>query len=249
MKVKLFFVLFLGSLIANAQPARQVTKRNLAWAGLFTEYKFSPALSATLDLQARYEYTDGDWYQWLVRFGLWHKAKNGIIFGAGIARFNLYPNPNGKPPRPEWRPWEEIGDKIRFGHSTIYPRFRFEQRFIREYVQNDLAKNYSFSAFRERIRIDYTYLFHPEKESSFSIVESQEVLVATKKTGFSTLDAFRFSIGAGYTFNKTFSVQLAYLYQLQQKSSLVFEEQDIVRLTFQLQIAKHEKKSVEESGK
>jgi hypothetical protein len=249
MKTKLVLALLCASIFSHAQSSRQVVKRDLVWGGVFAEYKFLPVLSASLDVQGRYEYTDGDWYQWLVRVGVWDKTKKGFIFGLGAARFSLYPNPNGKVPRPEWRPWEEAGYKFRFGHHTIYPRFRFEQRFIREYVNSDLADNFSFSAFRERFRIDYTYSFHPEKTNGFSIVENQEILIATKKTGFSALDAARFSLGIGYLINKSISLQLVYLCQLQQKDSEHFERQDIARFTLQLQFAKREKKSSGESGK
>jgi hypothetical protein len=249
MRTKLIGVLFFGMTFLHAQSSRQVIKRDLVWGGVFAEYKFSPVISASLDVQGRYEYTDGDWYQWLVRAGVWDKTKKGFIYGLGIARFSLYPNPNGKPPRPEWRPWEEAGYKFRLGHHTIYPRFRFEQRFIREYVNSDLADDFSFSTFRERFRIDYAYAFHPEKGKGFSIVESQEALIATKKTGFTAMDAARLSAGLGYTLNQFFSFQLVYLCQLQQKDSKHFEQQNIVRFTLQIQFAKRENKSGEEGGK
>jgi hypothetical protein len=182
--------------------------------------------------------------QWLVRAGGWLKTQHGIIFGTGLARFALYPNPNGKPARPEWRPWQEIGDKINIGyHQSIYPRFRFEQRFIREYNRNDLAQKSSFNSFRERFRIDYNYRFIPDVKSGFSIVESQELLLSTKTSGFTAMDAFRLSAGLAYSFNKSISTQLVYLYQLQQKDSNHYEEHEIIRFTLQLSFAKSVKKS------
>jgi hypothetical protein len=243
-RIQLVLAFLLGSVFCSAQSSRQVITRHIVWGGVYAEYKFTPALSATLDIQGRYEYTDGDWVQWLVRAGAWYKLNHGIILGAGLARFDLYPNPNGKPPRPEWRPWEEIGEKINVGaHQTIYPRFRFEQRFIKDYDGNELAAKTTFNSFRERIRIDYSYRFSPEKNHSLSFVESQEILFATKTSGFSAMDAFRFSAGFAYAFNKSISTQLVYLYQLQQKDSKHFEEQEIIRFTLQFSLAKPLKKS------
>lgn len=234
-----------GSVFCSAQSSRQVITRHLVWGGVHAEYKFKPNINASLDIQGRYEYTDGDWGQWLVRAGIWYKNKSGIIFGAGLARFNLYPNPNNKPARPEWRPWEEIGEKIKLGHGhhTIYPRFRFEQRFIKEYSGNELADKSTFSNFRERFRIDYCYRFIPDVERGFSLMESQEILFATKKSGFTAMDAFRLSIGLGYAINKSIATQLVYLYQLQEKDSSHYEEHEIIRFTLQLNFAKTIKKS------
>ncbi len=252
MKTKIILALLFITTISHAQllsPSRKVVTRHMVWGGFYGEYKFSPALSATLDAQGRYDYQNSEWYQWLVRAGAWYKAKNGLIFGAGVARFNLYANPDTKPARPEWRPWQEVGFKIRFGHSIIYPRFRFEQRYIRDYNHNDLADTFDLNTFRERFRIDYNYRFRIDSEKGFSIIESQEVLIATKKTGFTALDAARWSLGIGYAFNKFLSLQLAYFYELQQKDSKHFEEHEVARFTLQLQLAKREKKPVGESGK
>ncbi len=243
LKIKIIFVFLFISWNANAQSTRQVLTRQVVWGGLFCEYKITPVLSTTLDVQGRYEYTDGDWVLWATRVGVWYKTKSGVNFGTGLAQFNYYSNPNGKPARPEWRPWEEVGDKIKIGHHTIYPRFRFEQRFIRELNGNVLADKTTFSAFRERFRVDYNYRFNLEKDRGFSFVENQEILFATKKTGFSAMDTFRFSVGFAYAFNKTFSTQLVYLYQLQQKDSNHFEEQEIIRFTLQFLLTKPVKKS------
>src|SRR5688572_9335467 len=124
-------LMLLSSLTGISQT---VNIRHMLWGTHFGEYKFNSSLSVNLDAQFRYEYTDGDIFQWLVRPGVTFKTKSGWMFTAGPAFFSLYPNPNGPVPRPEIRPWLEAARRWQLKDKHIvWPRLRLEQRFIREY--------------------------------------------------------------------------------------------------------------------
>lgn len=241
MRTRFVVFLFFISLPSISQSGRQVDTRQLAWIGLFGQYNFSPAWNVSLDLQARNEYTDGDWFNWLVRAGCTFKTTNGVLLTGGIAYFKLYPNPNGWPPRPEWRPWEEVGKKFVKNKHTFYPRFRVEQRFIKEYVLYDLAHTFSLNCFRWRFRLDYTYNFRSAEEKGVFLLAGYEYLVTTKPGGKSCFDQNRVTAGLGYRLNTNLSLQLAYLNLYLRRSTTAFELHHIARITFVAQFINRKK--------
>jgi long-subunit fatty acid transport protein len=208
---------------------------------VYGQYNFTPKLNVHLDLQARNEYTDGDWFNWLVRTGLSYKINNGVVFSAGIAYFKLYPNPNGLPPRPEWRPWQEVGKKFIKNKHTFYPRFRVEQRFIKEYVLNDLDDHFSLNTFRWRLRLDYAYNFKPVDEKGLLLLAGYEYLFNTKPDGKSYFDQNRVTAGFGYQLNSQLMLQVMYLNLFLRKGTNSFEQHHIARFTLVARFAKQKK--------
>jgi hypothetical protein len=241
MRVNAILVFLFATLFCSAQTGRQITTRNVAWAGLYGQYNFSSSLSLVADAQLRYEYTDGHWITNLIRGGVSWKLKSGIQFTAGLGFFKLYTNPNNLPPRPELRPWQEVGKKFVMNKHTLYPRFRFEQRFIRQYGVPVFEDEYSFSTYRERFRVDYTYYFNPQASRTFLLLAGEEYLVNTDKKGKSHFDQNRAQAGFGYRFNKNLTLQLAYLHLFLRKTSASFEQDHIVRLSVVVQFSKKEK--------
>lgn len=235
------------SIICKAQSPRQVVTRYLVWGGVFAQYNFTPKTTVHLDLQARNEITDSDWFNWLIRTGISFKTKNGIQLTAGIAYFKLYPNPNVRPPRPEWRPWQEIGKKFIAGHHTYYPRFRLEQRLVREYVAQDFDDHFSFSVLRWRFRFDYAYSFQPADQKGFLLLAGYEYLFNTNPAGKFNFDQNRAAAGVGYKFNSYFTLQLMYLNLFLRRSSNSFEQHHIARFSLVFQFERSQKlKSVKE---
>ncbi len=233
------------STFVQAQTPRTTSTRNAVWGAALFEYAFHPKWSASLDAQYRYEYTDGDAIAWLLRPGVSYKIKSGLMFTAGFARFKLYPNPNGREPRPEWRPWQEVGQKyiLAGGKHTIYPRLRFEQRFIREYEGGGFTSNYALNSMRLRLRADYTYKFHPEAERTTFLFAGDELFFLRNPTGYTGLDQNRIWIGAGYKFNSIASVAFSYLNWYQQVNSSTYVQFHVVRIQAQFQFTRKEKKA------
>jgi Protein of unknown function (DUF2490) len=242
MQIRIVYISFLLLVTNAAWSQREIAVRSLAWAGLYADYTAGPWI-ASLDAQARYEYLDGDWFQWLVRPGITYKTKSGLLPTVGIAFFSLYPNPNGKVPRPELRPWQEIGKKFVFnsGKHTLYPRLRTEQRFIKQYVGDLLADDFTYFNFRTRWRCDYIFRFHPDRIASFYITASEECMFGFFKGGFSAFDQNRIWFGEGYRFNKNVSVQLVYMNLFLQRTANLYEMHHTIRATLNLQLTKKEK--------
>lgn len=236
---KILVMLAVVSAVAGNAQDRVVHTRHMAWAGLLGEYKFNDRWSAWLDAQFRHEYTDGDIFQWCLRPSATWKSKRNVLLSPGFSYWQLYPNPNGAVPRQEIRPWQEIGYKFKSGtHHVIYPRARFEQRFIREYAGAELAHEFTFHSFRLRLRIDYTYLLGKEgKSSPFFLFAGNEFFVYQNTSGFSAFDQNRAWAGVGYKFNADHSVQLSYLYLYQQRNSAVADQFHVARVIYQFMFA------------
>ncbi len=240
MKSKAILIFLFIALIGNAQSTREVSTRNLSWVGIFAQYNFSPSWNVNLDAQARYEYTDGDWFAWLIRPGLTWTAKNKIMLTGGVGVVALYPNPNSRPPRPEIRPWQEIGKKFTIKKHFFYPRYRLEQRFIRQYDLFDFEDNFSFASFRSRARVDYSYNITPDNARGFLLLAGNEYMFATTTKGKTTFDQNRAYLGIGYRLNKSFTFQLTYLNLFQRTGSNIFEQHHTIRLILFMTFSKPE---------
>ena len=214
---KILVVILLSVIQCTAQ---NITTRHMVWGTHFGEYRFNSNLSVNLDAQFRYEYTDGDIFQWLIRPGISYKLNSGWILSGGPSFFGLYPNPNGAVPRPEIRPWEELARKWQFSNKhLVWPRIRFEQRFIREYAGSQLADEFTYHSFRIRVRCDYTYLLGEAGQEKWFFTSGNEAFFQWKADGFSSFDQNRAWAGFGYKLSPSFSVQLTYLNLVQQRNS------------------------------
>lgn len=229
-RILLLTFLFLANGIMHAQSSRQVTTRYLAWGGLFEQFTFSDRLNASFDNQYRYEYTDGDWFTMLFRPGLTYVTKNKILLTGGGGYFLLYPNPNDKPARREWRAWEEIGKKFKTKYGTFYPRIRYEQRFIREYSGTVLQDEFSFNSHRIRLRCDWTLPLKLANNRIF-LTAGDEYFYAIKPNGFAAFDQNRAYAGGGYRFSKTFALQIQYLNLYARTGTGKYEMHHTARLT------------------
>jgi len=242
-KTAVLAVAILCSIGLLAQAPRTTYKRNMVWGLASVDYKFNAHWSASLDNQFRYEYTDGDIFMWLIRPSVSYKFKSGLALTAGSAYFSLYPNPNGKVPRPEFRHWQEIGWKFESPTKThtLYPRLRFEERVIREYAGEVLAEDFTLNCVRVRARIDYTYKFHADQPTGLLLFAGNETFFLRKPDGYTAYDQNRAWIGVGYRFSKQFTVQASYLNWYQQRTSSVFDQFHVIRLALQFQLERKPK--------
>lgn len=246
MKYIFGFAFLLSVMSVNAQQNHVVNTRNLAWTCILGEYKFNDKWSLWLDAQFRYEYTDNDVFQWCVRPSVTRKLNNGVLLSLGTSYFALYPNPNGAPPRQDFRLWQEVGYKFKPNfHHTLYPRARAEQRFIREYAgaSGELADDVTFNAFRLRLRFDYTYAIGKETAGPWFLVAGDELFLFQKTNGFSGYDQNRTWAGIGYKFNANHNIQLSYLYLHQQRNSSITDQFHVARVLYQFTIAPQPKES------
>lgn len=240
------FAVLIGISMRGMSQSKVVNTRNLAWGISQTEYKFNQHYSANLDLQLRYEYTDGDMFQWLIRPGVTYTTTSGWQFVLGCARFQLYPNPNGVVPRPEWRPWQEVARKWKIGaHHILYPKIRFEERYIKGYDDDGLADHFSHFSDRIRIRLDYKYQLGENGAGHFFLFAGDELFFQRYDNGFSNFDQNRSWLGLGYKVNKTVTVQASYLNLYQQRNSSTIDQFHVVRLALQLSFERKPREAVQ----
>lgn len=232
---------FIASIFISAQ-SKNIFTRNMSWGIVQSDFEFNKHWSAALDMQFRYEYTDGDIFQWLIRPSVAYKTSAGWQFIAGYGRFALYPNPNGLPARPEQRAWQEVARKWTIGeHHSLTPKIRFEQRFIKGYALDGLADHYDHNSERLRLRLDYKYLFH--KDAHLFLLAGEEYMIQRLDDGFTVFDQNRAWVGAGYKFNPHFTLQASYLFLHQRRNATTADQFHVIRLAAVFAF-KREKKEV-----
>lgn len=230
--MKQFFLsLLLGgvAIALHAQPA--MTTRTLGWATYFQKFKLPHRLELTLEEQARYDLGRNEWFQLILRPSLSWSTSNDWQFTAGFGYFWLYPSPNDLPPRHEFRPWQEIGRKRKYGRTTLQPKIRFEQRYIRGYNGEALADDYTYSTWRSRFRCDVQVRLQSDENRYFYFTGGDELFFNTLPGAYTVYDQNRAYAGLGYQFGSKVSVQAQYLNAYVRKSSAAYELQHVARLT------------------
>lgn len=247
MKIHAILFSLLLSLALCAQSPSIISTRNLVWGAASLNYRFTTHWATVSDILYRVEYTDGDVFQAGIRAGGRYITTKNWLLTAGPAYFLHYPDPNGRPPRQEWRSWQEIARKWEFGQQHVfYPRIRFEQRFFREYDEDTLADHFSFHSLRLRLRAEYFYFFGSGEQQRWSLVIGDEFLVRRSANGLTGMDQNRAWAGVQYKFNAAFTLQLVYLHILVQRSASSFEQSHIVRLAFQFMLDRRAKNDLKQ---
>lgn len=246
MRQLFFFISLLGVLTISAQNPSQQTTRYPGWGVLFAQIGLSENWSATVDIQERYDFASGNWLTQIYRPGIGRKIKNDFAWAAGLGYIRNFPVPNGKQPRPEWRPWQELSRKFKPGLGTIATRIRTEERFIREYNGDELKPNSQFHSFRCRLRAEWVYTFRDPAEKGFHLSAGDEFFVATKPGWFTAFDQNRAYAGGGYRFSKSVSLQLHYLNLFQQINSVKSEMHHVIRLTTVIELKARKRKTENE---
>ncbi len=234
MKKYLVVLALLITTFLPAQTSRTVNTRNLFWGSVTLHYKLNEKWSIVNDALFRIETTDGDIFQSGIRSGLQYKNAFGIQLTAGGCAFLHYSNPNGRPSRPELRPWQEAGRKFDFGiHHSFYPRVRFEQRFFKEYDGTELADEFNFHTYRLRFRAEYFYSLGDSGTRRWSLVLGDEIMFHRRENGFTSHDQNRIWVGFAYKITASFAAQLTYLHIYQQRARTIFDQFHVIRLTLQ----------------
>lgn len=237
MKKYLVVLAMIITTFLSAQTSRTVNTRNLFWGSVTLNYKLNEKWAIVSDALFRIEVPDGDIFQTGMRAGAMYTTSNKWQWAGGGVYFQHYPNPNGKVPRPELRGWQECGRRFNFGiHHTVFPRVRFEQRFIKEYEDDELAEHTTFHSWRLRLRCEYSYAIGAEGEQKWSIVVGDEFMFFRSGTGLSGMDQNRVRGGFAYKFSEAFTLQTTYIHILQQRSSALYDQYHVLRLTLQFSL-------------
>ncbi|GAB4131968.1 MAG: hypothetical protein Fur0041_02850 [Bacteroidia bacterium] len=238
------YIVFLFLFVtAHAQNSVVITERTLGWGGLQLQLKQNKHWSYSLDAQTRYDFSRKEWFQHLVRPGVTYSSPSDYTYTADFAYFLLFPSPNDKPARQEWRLWQEAGKRFKSEHHLFYPRLRTEQRFIRQYSGNELSDEFTFHSFRIRLRADYFWYPKGMQSNGWFAFIGNELFFYRLKNAFSAFDQNRFYVGPGYRFSVNFSATLVYMNLFLQTNITNYENHHTFRATFLFNLAlpdKHE---------
>ncbi len=230
MKTSLLIVAaFLLGLSSRAQQAKPA-KVNQLWAGYFSTIKLNSRISINSDFQGRTTNWYKQWSQILGRTGVSYKANDKFSFTLGFADFLFFQKGN-KVSRNEYRPWQELLISDSYEKIKITHRFRAEQRYFQQALNDELVGKFSFNH-RFRYRFDLRYLLWKEhggeKEIHFQF--GNEIHInAGKAIVYNYFDQNRTWIGLFYTLNKSFSFQLQYMNIFQQVANGTLNQINVVR--------------------
>lgn len=199
----------------NAQLPINSSKSRL-WFGYITDTKIDDNWSV---------WNDAHWVPdafGIVRTGLSYKFNNtNIKTTLGYAFLLQYPAAEGKPFRPEHRPWGQTVLTHRNEKWTYLHRLRYEARYRKIVVTENLQNEFNFN-YRLRYLFQSRY-FLPDtrtNENKWFLMVSDEMLINIGqeiKNNF-RLDQNRVSLGGGFQM-KNVTFQLAYMNQLIESSS------------------------------
>jgi len=219
MRTKLILIgtaFLLGLQLVQAQQAKY-GRVNQLWGGYFSAIKVSERFSINSDFQGRTTDWHKQWSQVLGRTGLAYRVNDKFTFTLGFADFLFFQKGN-KVLRNEYRPWQELLINDSYKRIKITHRFRAEQRYFQQAVNEELVDQFSFNH-RFRYRFDLRYLLWKEMEGerAFHLQVGNEILVnAGKSIVFNYFDQNRTWVGIFYTLNKNFSFQFQYMNIFQQ---------------------------------
>lgn len=218
--MKSFFYFFAICFCSNYYAQLPITSSgNRLWFGYITDTKINENWSV---------WNDAHWVPdgfGIVRSGLSYKFKDtNIKTTLGYAFLLQYPSADGKPFRPEHRPWGQTVLTHRNEKWTFLHRLRYEARYRRIIFSDQLQNEFNFN-YRLRYLFQSRYFLPQTRqlENKWFLTISDEVLfnIGDEIKSKMRLDQNRISLGAGLQ-TKKMTFQLAYMNQLIENSQ-VFE--------------------------
>jgi hypothetical protein len=198
-----------------------ISPQSHGWAMYVGAHKLSEKFSLMTEYQWRRADGFKSWQQSLLRFGLEYNVNPNVSLMAGYAWIKTYPY--GEQPIlhefDENRIFEQLNLKSKIGNVEVQHRYRLEQRFMEQYV-NDAANNIVQvdPVFRQRLRYRAMAVIPlSRKELSdntlFMNVNDEVFLGFGAGIGKNIMDQNRFIAALGWRFDKNFNVQVGYLNQ------------------------------------
>lgn len=217
---------------------KNITHADQIWMGYFNQTKLSDKWGIWLDGQLR---TQDDFvnnlYVGIARVGGIYYLNPNCKIIVGYAFANYYPaEKHSMVSQIEHRPWQQIQWTTAYGANKLTQSFRFEERFIRN-VLNDstLADSYKFN-YRFRYHINYQVPLNKKEfvANTFSLVVSDDVhFNLGKEVVNNVFDQNRFFVGVGYYFNSQDYVQFGYMNVFQQQAQAgLYKSSNVIRATF-----------------
>jgi hypothetical protein len=249
----IFIPVFLGSLSASvAQPAnREIVNQSVEWFGATANVKVSKRFSVQMDGQFRFA-RQWERSQHMVRAGLEYHINDHLSivpFGYVYVWNYLY----GKQPAAfennEYRLWQQVFFKHSAGRIKVDHRLRLEQRFIQARSLSDegdiIYHGYDTRQNRLRYRIMGRIALNNiaiEPKTFFISAYDEAFLSWGKPVTFHEPDQNRIYTGAGYEFNKMFTLQGGFVYQMMIKQNGSKQENNLgflLQVNYNINLMKH----------
>ncbi len=217
--------------------AKQIATQHSIWYGYYLTLEFSPKWRLVSEVQERHFVEPFAQHQWLARTRLYRSL--GKNWEAALGFVHFWSNPNDPCTTgdcltvPELRPYQEFGYRQTLGGGwTLRHRYMVEERFVHKSASGVLVDGYNFSwRFRYQIGADYELFKLKSSLPPVRLRLNTEVLAnAGKSIGDNVFDQWRGYGGFLFPLSDNISVELGYLYQLQQRTSgEKFYERNILR--------------------
>ncbi len=218
-----FFLLLTISFGIHGQT-KTTSHSDQIWLGYFNQIRFHKHWETWTDfhLRSKDRFTR-DLSQGVARLGLTYIFKDEVKLTGGYAFFNHFPADNHKNiSQPEHRIWQQVQWRDQLDKAALNHRFRFEQRF-RKKVLNDsvLGDDYHFNwRFRYQLQAQIPIVVKWLPSNALALVLSDEIMLnAGKQININFFDQNRLFSGLNYKIDKSFQLQLGYMYIFQQNNT------------------------------
>ena len=213
---------------------KNISVHRLAW----TLYTGTHKITKKVNVMTEYQWRRADgfqhWQQSLLRLGLEYEINPKVSVMGGYAWIKSFPY--GTQPIlhefNEHRIFEQLNLKDKVGRFEVQHRYRVEQRFLDQYVQNASGDVVSGDpVFRNRIRYRAMVMVPLSRKEManntlFLNVNDELFLGFGKGIAKNPIDQNRFIAALGWRFNSQANVQVGYLNQFVIKSNAIDMERN-----------------------
>ncbi len=203
---------------SQTPSTRLYSNQNHAWLIWNGTIKLNTKYSVFYDFQSRRAELGETGQQLLLRSGLLYNATESATFGAGYAyvetyRYGDFPAMNNFT---EHRAWEQLQLKLKFAKSTLFHRYRLEQRWIGDSNLGDFQN----PRYENRIRYMMRYnipLFKMKEKQVYANLFDEVMLNFGWQVGRNQFDQNRISAQLGISISPKVNIELGYMNQMIQQ--------------------------------
>lgn len=223
---KLTQLFLVGSISLVTAQQKTIAYSDQYWLQYYGQLQLNNKWSILGDAGIRMKKSCSEKAATLGRIGLQYQFNPSISTAIGAAYFSQYSN--NQIAREEWRAYQELFVKHRFGRFFASHRLRLEERYF--HTLTTRKDNFNF---RLRYRFYVTVpINHIAMQSrTFYLIAGDELFLNFGEQIIYNYDQNRAIGGCGYKFNDVLMINLTYVYQYAQKNTAFnFEKTDVVWL-------------------
>lgn len=192
---------------------KEVSYTNQQWFQYFGQIKLAKKWQLLPDVSYRWRNQFAQRTQYLVRAGVgyWLNAQTQLVTGVGHLG---YFGANTALQQVEYRPYQDLIIRKKWGRTGILQRYRLEERFFVRFAQGNTPTHQTFNLrFRYRFAFGIPLLRHLSKQKYFAIslhLAEEILLNAGPDIVSNVFDQNRLQIGAVFRLDKNLRLSLIY---------------------------------------